>query len=357
LQYLITKGGGGKTTLVHNLGVALAQLGKRVLFVDADPQMNLTASYFGLSDTVEYTTSDSSNVVNNQNVWQETIEPTLSIAEAIESSMSATDIPAKDLATKDEGELGGSISILRGSVQLATLEVDMGLAIATRSTIQASQILRVQAYFEGLADSFDCVIIDTPPSAGSAITAVLVRQSDYLITPVSPSFFSLQAVDNLKPIFQAWNQQLSWITGFNDKVKFIGTVVQMAKRYTGGSNPSGFSAATVNWVKTLNSRARPFQNWMMSIGKSISEEEFAAIFPDHEPFVSAICCDFTPQLRGIAERAGVPVINLTQDLCNEYKPTGAAVDIITNPKGQYKISFDKINEQYRGLAEKLAQLC
>ena len=43
------KGGVGKTTTVANLGVCLAQEGKRVLLIDADPQGSLTLS-LGIKD-------------------------------------------------------------------------------------------------------------------------------------------------------------------------------------------------------------------------------------------------------------------------------------------------------------------
>jgi len=46
------KGGVGKTTLTMNLAAALADMGRRVLVVDSDPQCNLT-SYLIADDVVD----------------------------------------------------------------------------------------------------------------------------------------------------------------------------------------------------------------------------------------------------------------------------------------------------------------
>ena len=46
IAFANNKGGSGKTTTCSNVGCALAAMGKRVLLVDGDMQMNLTLSCF-----------------------------------------------------------------------------------------------------------------------------------------------------------------------------------------------------------------------------------------------------------------------------------------------------------------------
>lgn len=46
IAFTNNKGGSGKTTTCANLGYALSVLGKRVLLVDGDMQLNLSLSFF-----------------------------------------------------------------------------------------------------------------------------------------------------------------------------------------------------------------------------------------------------------------------------------------------------------------------
>lgn len=194
---------------------------------------------------------------------------------------------------------------------------------------------------------------------------MIMMTSDYFIAPVSPAFFSLQAIDNLSSIFQNWIRLLrdyettKSFKGLNFQPKFLGLVVQMAKRFNGGSVKEGtsFSRAAEQWIKDVNASVRKFQQYASRGNLSISEEEFKGIFgADSNPFIIQKCCDFTSQLRSIAEKAGVPVVYLTQDLCNKYKDTKTMVVDITKPQGQYAISFKSISDSYGKVADGLTEL-
>jgi chromosome partitioning protein len=55
---------------------------------------------------------------------------------------------------------------------------------------------RLKDKMNGLPDSYDFIVIDTPPTLGLITVNALVA-SDYLIVPIQPSYFALEGTDDL----------------------------------------------------------------------------------------------------------------------------------------------------------------
>ena len=58
IAFANNKGGSGKTTTCSNVGLAMAKLGKRVLLIDGDMQMNLTLSFFAEERALGFSTDE-----------------------------------------------------------------------------------------------------------------------------------------------------------------------------------------------------------------------------------------------------------------------------------------------------------
>jgi chromosome partitioning protein len=350
------KGGVGKTTLVHNLGFILADKGFKVLLIDADPQMNLTSAIYGLSTSVEYSTDEESK-------WSQNIQKYMSLSEYFDIELKSTTYEKKIYSTKSKQNKNGSLDLISGSINLSNTEADLYSIVKNKNEFTNDIPHRFEKSITKQKLNYDFIFIDTSPSASSVINAMIMMLSDYFIAPVSPTFFSLQAVDNLSSIFQNWikllgdYQTTQSFRGLNFQPKFLGLVVQMAKRFNGGSINEGtsFSKSAEKWIEDVNNSVKKFQQFAMARNMAISQEEFLKIFPNSSPFIIQKCCDFTSQLRSIAEKAGVPVIHLTQDLCNKYKDSNTSVDV-TKENGQYTISLNSIKDSNNKIGDDLSRL-
>lgn len=170
------KGGVGKTTTTMNIGAAAAELGKRVLLVDFDPQGALTLS-FGINP------------------------PTLKsgIYNALIGQAEVSEVIIKT-------ETGPHLA--PANLDLAGAEVEL-LSEIGRELFLKEALTSVSA-------DYDLVVIDCPPTLGLLTINALAAASAVLI-PVEVEFFALHALQQLlnivKRVKAKANPELS-IAGF-----------------------------------------------------------------------------------------------------------------------------------------------
>lgn len=164
---IATKGGVGKTTLSANLGALMADMGLRVLLVDADIQASLS-KYFKLRYTAPLGLTEvvSSGCVSDQVISEINLEGKLHII--------LCDAPHRQLA------IDGSTSDLERYLQ-GRMDMPMLLRRALRSPTVESE--------------YDVVVIDTPGAQGPLLfTAALAATQ--LVTPVLPETPSAREFKN-----------------------------------------------------------------------------------------------------------------------------------------------------------------
>ena len=156
------KGGVGKTTTAVNLGVSLAQQGKKVLLVDADAQANLTMALgYTKTDNLPITLSDlMQNVIDGKSV----------------------DVPKSILRT-DEG-----VDLLPSCVELAGIETTL-IDAKNRDSVLKTCISEVKK-------NYDYVLIDCMPALGM-LTINALAAADSVVIPNQPHYFSIKGLEQL----------------------------------------------------------------------------------------------------------------------------------------------------------------
>ncbi|MFA6466540.1 MAG: AAA family ATPase [Patescibacteria group bacterium] len=151
------KGGVGKTTTSINLASWLAAFGKRVLIIDIDPQGNASS---GLG--IDYKNLD-------KGMYQVLVDPNTRITEAIRSYQP-------------------NFHILPTTPDLAGAAIDL-VELSEREYQLEKQIKEI-------ADLYDFILIDNPPSLGLLTINGLVASREIII-PVQCEYYALEGLSQL----------------------------------------------------------------------------------------------------------------------------------------------------------------
>ena len=338
ISFFSHKGGVGKTTLTYNIGAELAvHRGKKVLLIDADGQMNLTANMFGLSDKVEY------NQERNKQ-WQDWTEKYMSFNDLIRGVSNKSIYGYRDrveFSNVPDKEKDFTFDLLIADKNYFELDMSFYEKIEAKYSRSDNReyFSKIVNKLTDLSERYDFILVDCSPSASSALNAFCVLISDYVISPVKCDFFSYQAVGGLNDIMNKWkNLFSSFQSTYNSrcidmKHKFLGLIVNGTKKRN--KSKGGISNASNMWMEAVNECLAKF---IVNSNNCISKAEFMHYFHNAQPYViTHNTVEYPPALKSSVEKIGIPLVLLEKRICDML---GSKADSILNIK-KYKENFDK----------------
>lgn len=157
ISFINQKGGVGKTTTCVNMAAYLAQMGKKVLLIDIDPQGNASSS-------VGVNKEDKFKTIYNVLINEE-------------------DIKSIILPTKVE-----NLSVIPANIDLSGAEIEL-VEVVNREKVLKKALMKIK-------DDYDFICIDCPPSLG-LISVNALTASNSVIIPIQCEYFALEGISVL----------------------------------------------------------------------------------------------------------------------------------------------------------------
>ncbi|MER7822840.1 ParA family protein [Streptomyces sp. NPDC096097] len=179
------KGGVGKTTLVYNIGIALARK-KRVLFIDADAQANLTSAALPVSE----------------------VESLFDSGKTIYSCLRPVVEGSGPLKVIRPVKIRDSAWVLPGDIRLSDYEefAPTGWTEALAGMPRGFQVsTAIYRLIRDIASqvSADYVFVDLGPNVGALNRNVIIGSTGFVV-PLAPDLFSLTALPSVGKSVANW---------------------------------------------------------------------------------------------------------------------------------------------------------
>ncbi|MCR4946110.1 MAG: AAA family ATPase [Lachnospiraceae bacterium] len=186
------KGGVGKTTTAINLSSCLAELGRKVLVIDLDPQGN-TSCGLGIN---------ARDLVDVNTVYELILEEC-----TVNEALIKTNIK--------------NLNLLPANINLSAIEIDL-LGESNKEYVLKNQV-------DYIRDDYDYIIIDCPPTL-NIITLNAMTTADSVLVPIQCEYLALEGVSQLLKTINLVKERL------NPNLKIEGVVMTMYDSRTNLSN-------------------------------------------------------------------------------------------------------------------------
>ena len=204
----------GKTTTTENVGIGLANQGKKVLMVDFDPQGDLSAC-LGLKNT-----DDMENT----------------ISKAMNEIIYDKEIDYNSLIIHHEEQ----IDLIPSNIELADFELKL-VSVMNRERV-------LDICLKPLKQYYDYILIDCPPSLGM-LTINALSAADNILIPVQAQYLPAKGMTKLLNTIAKVKHQI------NPKVDILGVAITLANMQTnlGRSTVETIRANYGKHIKVFNS--------------------------------------------------------------------------------------------------------